>query len=410
MYDAILADMAKHNTRPSFTGTSASVPTYELTQSGGQWVLTLTDTNNVLSDFYVSNSGGLTTSISGNTLTIRSNTPITSAAQITLERRMPSTNFTTGFVDDVFNEILHINKNYNIRFFHFNDATFEGGGGHGKERLKELCELLISHPVKFGFRCFIRAGSFKSIEDEKYLKLLKNAGLNNIFVGIESSSDEDLLVYNKKSKAQDNEHFMTLCEKNQISPFYGFVMIHPYSTTDSVIDNYSFLIRHKSDQFSHYINCLQVYSNTPIFNRIQKDNLIYKGYDYKHHPFQYNCSQTFINDMKRFLELNFYNDMELQRLNSSYHNFIFLKNYMNAIGIIDEGVETKSRFIADIIYNKCSQYFHSLYIKMDIDSCTKNADDLINSLKSIYISVQPLKEKLLKIYLKNQMLREVKGQ
>lgn len=97
-YTAILDDMAKHNIRPSFTGTASGAPTYELTQSGGQWVLTLTDTNNVLSDYYVQNSGGVTASISGNTLTLRSSTPITNETQISLERRMPSTNFTTGFL------------------------------------------------------------------------------------------------------------------------------------------------------------------------------------------------------------------------------------------------------------------------------------------------------------------------
>jgi len=63
-YDAILNDMAKHGTRPSFAGiSSASAPTYELTYSGGQYVLTLTDTNNVLSDYHVTDSAGLNCSI-----------------------------------------------------------------------------------------------------------------------------------------------------------------------------------------------------------------------------------------------------------------------------------------------------------------------------------------------------------
>ena len=98
-YDAILSDMAKHGTRPSFTSIStASAPLYELTQSGGQWTVTLTDTNNVLSDYYVANANGLSATISGNTLTIRSNTPITNEVQIQLERRMPGTTMTTGFL------------------------------------------------------------------------------------------------------------------------------------------------------------------------------------------------------------------------------------------------------------------------------------------------------------------------
>ena len=98
-YDAILADMAKHTIRPSFaTGSTLSAPTYELTQSGGQWRVTLTDTNNILSDYYVADSAGMSATISGNTLTITSSTPITSEKQIRLEKRLPSTNMTTGWL------------------------------------------------------------------------------------------------------------------------------------------------------------------------------------------------------------------------------------------------------------------------------------------------------------------------
>lgn len=98
-YDAILSDMAKHYTIPSFARSIASMAqTYELTPSGGQYTVTLNDANNVLSDFYVSNNGGLSVSISGNNLTITSQTPITSDVNIELKRRIPSSNFTTGFL------------------------------------------------------------------------------------------------------------------------------------------------------------------------------------------------------------------------------------------------------------------------------------------------------------------------
>ena len=98
-YDAILADMAKHYTIPSFARSIASMAqTYELTPDGGQYRVTLTDTNNMLPDFYVANNGGLSVSISGNTLTIVSNTPITTDVNIELRRRLPTTNFTSGFL------------------------------------------------------------------------------------------------------------------------------------------------------------------------------------------------------------------------------------------------------------------------------------------------------------------------
>ena len=98
-YDLILADMAAHYKRPSFTAAVPSAAkTYEMEYTGGRYTLTLTDTNNVLSDFYVSASSGVNTKVSGNTLTLTSSTPINSAVTLKLTRKMPSTNHTTAFL------------------------------------------------------------------------------------------------------------------------------------------------------------------------------------------------------------------------------------------------------------------------------------------------------------------------
>ena len=98
-YDRILSDMAAHYTRPSFTSNLLiSAQTFEMEYDGGKYTLSLTDTNNVLSKFYVSASGGASVKINGNVLTITSSKPINDAVSIKLNRRMPSTNHTTGFL------------------------------------------------------------------------------------------------------------------------------------------------------------------------------------------------------------------------------------------------------------------------------------------------------------------------
>lgn len=304
-------------------------------------------------------------------------------------------------INDVLNEIININTQYNIRFFHFNDPSFEGGGRFGKERMAHLCELLISYPKKFGFRCFIRAGSFSTTEDEKYLILLKKAGFRNLFVGIESGSDFDLSLYNKRSTVYNNEVFMNICKKNGIEPFYGFVMLHPYSTSETIKDNFKFLVKYSSSQLSHYINCLQIYSNTPIFKKITQDGLLNYDYDYKKNPFQYRCSISHIDDIKKFFEQDFYSDLELQRKNSAYHNFIFLKNYLQSIGITDEKINEKASAISNRLAIMFNEYFSNLYFDQNIEWCKNKANEFIEQLKIIYYSLEPMKEKLLKLYYKS---------
>ena len=98
-YDAILSDMARHYTRPSFTAyTPGAAKTFELEYKNGKYTVTLTDSNNMLGDYYVSVSGGVSASVSGNTLTLTSTKPINDAVTVKLNRRVYSTNMSTGFL------------------------------------------------------------------------------------------------------------------------------------------------------------------------------------------------------------------------------------------------------------------------------------------------------------------------
>ena len=98
-YDAILSDMARHYTRPSFTAyTPGAAQTYEMEYKNGKYTVTLTDSNNMLGDYYVSVSGGVSASVSGNTLTLTSTKPINDAVTVKLNRRVYSTNMSTGFL------------------------------------------------------------------------------------------------------------------------------------------------------------------------------------------------------------------------------------------------------------------------------------------------------------------------
>lgn len=98
-YDLILSDMATHYMRPSFTtNVPMAAPTYEMDYVNGKYTVTLTDTNQVLSKFKVTASGGATVSINGNQMTISSVQPLNNTVTIKLNRRMPTTTHTTGFL------------------------------------------------------------------------------------------------------------------------------------------------------------------------------------------------------------------------------------------------------------------------------------------------------------------------
>lgn len=98
-YLDIQAKMAQHYTIPSFTNsTKSSAPTYELTPDGnGKYSITLTDTNNILSQFTFTNTSQLTFSVSGNKLTITANGLISSTT-VTASKSVPSLDQQVFFV------------------------------------------------------------------------------------------------------------------------------------------------------------------------------------------------------------------------------------------------------------------------------------------------------------------------
>ena len=77
-YDEIASQLERHGTIPNFMNRSKSnAPSYELIAGGnGKYSITLTDTNNILSQYTFTNTSDLTFSVSGNKLTITANGPI----------------------------------------------------------------------------------------------------------------------------------------------------------------------------------------------------------------------------------------------------------------------------------------------------------------------------------------------
>lgn len=90
VYNAISKSLANYSTVPSFTSAIASkAETYEMKYSDGKYTLTLTDSNNILSDFNFKNTSGISVSKSGNKLTLTSTLPVNDAVTFNCAKSMP---------------------------------------------------------------------------------------------------------------------------------------------------------------------------------------------------------------------------------------------------------------------------------------------------------------------------------
>lgn len=91
VYNAISKSLANYSTVPSFASAIASKDeTYEMKYSDGKYTLTLTDSNSILSDFSFKTTGGVSTSVSGNKLTLTSSNPVNDAVTFNSAKSMPN--------------------------------------------------------------------------------------------------------------------------------------------------------------------------------------------------------------------------------------------------------------------------------------------------------------------------------
>ncbi len=93
VYNTIANAMANHHTVPSFASNLASsAPTHTMQYSNGTYSVTLTDNNGVLSQFAYKTSGNIAVSISGNKMTLSTNSPITEEKTLAINKTVPTVN------------------------------------------------------------------------------------------------------------------------------------------------------------------------------------------------------------------------------------------------------------------------------------------------------------------------------
>lgn len=138
---------------------------------------------------------------------------------------------------NIFGEIYELYKRHGCKDFYFADANFFGKGKPGKKRAQNLANLIIENSLKinFGFEC--RANDI----DEDTISMLVKAGLDNVFIGIESGNEASLKSINKNLKVQANKDAIKTIKKFGIKLNMGFIMFDRNANLTGIRKNFEFL-------------------------------------------------------------------------------------------------------------------------------------------------------------------------
>lgn len=160
-------------------------------------------------------------------------------------------------------QIEELQRSYGANFILFSDSLLNGV----PERLVAFAEQLLKKSIDIGWAGFMRAQM-----DTETAALLARAGCNDVFVGIESFSDETLKRMNKRRTMAENMEAVEALLKAGIGVTAGFIPGFPGDTREAFIQGVDML----QDLQRKYPGCLEIHvepfllqPNAPMYGKLE---------------------------------------------------------------------------------------------------------------------------------------------
>jgi hypothetical protein len=140
---------------------------------------------------------------------------------------------------NIYEEVTMIAAAYPEEYSYFVDANFFGPGTGGQERAVQIAKLFKTVTgLTFGLECRVNDIHEPSLEH------LVDAGLRNVFLGVESASPSCLKRMKKNATVEQTLSALALLRSYGIEPHIGFIMFDPDSELHDIRVNFNFLVSH----------------------------------------------------------------------------------------------------------------------------------------------------------------------
>jgi radical SAM superfamily enzyme YgiQ (UPF0313 family) len=159
-----------------------------------------------------------------------------------------------------------------IRRVFFSDDSFIVAPLKELERFTTLYKQQINLP----FSCQVTA---PSVSEEK-IKLLVDAGLNDVRMGLQSASPRVLKLYNRPISAESVDkatRIVQKCLKGEQLLSYDLILDNPYEAKEDLITTLRFLINLPRPYSLRFFS-LQLYPGTQLYNKVLDDKLPLKRF------------------------------------------------------------------------------------------------------------------------------------
>ena len=170
----------------------------------------------------------------------------------------------------IVDEMIDLHRNRGVPIFLFQDDDFLAGGKRAKQWAVEIANLLAAEGLdgEIAFKISCRSDEI----DESIIEQLMKGGLTHVYMGVESGDEQGLLNMSKRLKPEAHLEAGRILKRFGLSYDFGFMLIDPYTTFDSIRTNVDFLETFIGDGWSVAPFCRMLpYAGTPIKRRLEQE-------------------------------------------------------------------------------------------------------------------------------------------
>ena len=303
-------------------------------------------------------------------------------------------------INHIVQEINSVYLRFGIKkFFFTDDNILDPNNDAAKSRVSALCDAIQQLGHNLVFKCYIKANSLHDTpEDNALLKKMSETGFKTIFVGLEAGNTADLQWYNKLTTVEENYSIMRMLRKHEIAPQIGFINFNPYSTVDTIKQNYYFLVDIEMDNLFMYVcSYMRVYKYTVMHKKITIDGLTILGEDYLDDKSMYRFRDTKIQELFDFISVYM-----LPRVRNLDFEFDWLFSFFLECKKINPAAAIYSKDFEDLKkaqLEKIKDFFYILFVENDLEKGKNQVEDFLWFFENLQPRFAELHRNLLEMYI-----------
>ncbi|MEJ2046375.1 MAG: radical SAM protein [Reinekea sp.] len=173
--------------------------------------------------------------------------------------------------EKVVDEIERIHNERGVKVFLFQDDDFLASGKRARKWSESVAENIIKRKLNKSL-CFKISCRSDEIDFDN-MSCLAEAGLTHVYMGVESGDEQGLININKHLKPESHMRAGDILKSLNLSFDFGFMLLEPYSTFNSIRNNIRFLEDFVGDGSTVAGFCRMLpYAGTPVAKKLKSEN------------------------------------------------------------------------------------------------------------------------------------------